>query len=102
MMPIVEAVGLKKIYMLGRIPVEALRGVNLKVESGDYWSRFDGYHTRFNSDGASRCLRIRHRRQRNLCSLSRLARFKTQTRRSFKIRIAQFIVEALRVEKTVS
>jgi putative ABC transport system ATP-binding protein len=33
---IVEAVGLKKIYMLGKIPVEALRGVNLKVESGDF------------------------------------------------------------------
>ena len=33
---IVEAVGLKKTYMLGKIPVEALRGVNLKVESGDF------------------------------------------------------------------
>jgi putative ABC transport system ATP-binding protein len=33
---IVEAVELKKIYMLGKIPVEALRGVNLKVESGDF------------------------------------------------------------------
>jgi putative ABC transport system ATP-binding protein len=36
MAPIVEAVGLKKTYMLGKIPVEALRGVNLKVENGDF------------------------------------------------------------------
>jgi putative ABC transport system ATP-binding protein len=34
--PIVEAVELKKTYMLGKIPVQALRGVNLKVESGDF------------------------------------------------------------------
>ena len=33
---IVEAVNLKKTYMLGKIPVEALRGVNLKIESGDF------------------------------------------------------------------
>jgi putative ABC transport system ATP-binding protein len=33
---VVEAVDLKKTYMLGKIPVEALRGVNLKVESGDF------------------------------------------------------------------
>src|SRR4030042_5337925 len=33
---IVEAVDLKKTYMLGKIPVNALRGVNLKVESGDF------------------------------------------------------------------
>lgn len=33
---VVEAINLKKTYMLGKIPVEALRGVNLKVESGDF------------------------------------------------------------------
>jgi putative ABC transport system ATP-binding protein len=33
---IVEAVNLKKIYMLGNVPVNALRGINLKVESGDF------------------------------------------------------------------
>lgn len=33
---IVEAANLKKTYMLGKIPVEALRGVNLKIESGDF------------------------------------------------------------------
>ena len=36
MATIVEAVNLKKMYMLGKIPVDALRGVNLKVESGDF------------------------------------------------------------------
>jgi putative ABC transport system ATP-binding protein len=36
MAPVVEAVNLKKTYMLGKIPVEALRGVNLQVESGDF------------------------------------------------------------------
>ena len=36
MASIVEAVKLKKTYMLGKIPVEALRGVDLKVESGDF------------------------------------------------------------------
>jgi len=36
--PVVEAINVKKTYMLGRIPVEALRGVNLKVESGDFIS----------------------------------------------------------------
>ncbi|MGD9130780.1 MAG: ABC transporter ATP-binding protein [Candidatus Bathyarchaeota archaeon] len=34
----VEAINLKKTYMLGKVPVEALRGVNLKVESGDFLS----------------------------------------------------------------
>jgi putative ABC transport system ATP-binding protein len=35
---IVEAVNLKKTYMLGRVPVDALRGVNLTVENGDFLS----------------------------------------------------------------
>jgi putative ABC transport system ATP-binding protein len=33
---IVEAEDLKKTYMLGKVPVSALRGINLKVESGDF------------------------------------------------------------------
>lgn len=36
MTTVVEAAGLKKTYMLGKVPVNALRGVNLKVESGDF------------------------------------------------------------------
>ena len=36
MTTIVEAVNLKKTYMLGKVPVNALCGVNLKVESGDF------------------------------------------------------------------
>jgi putative ABC transport system ATP-binding protein len=36
--PVVEATLVTKTYMLGKVPVEALRGVNLKVESGDFVS----------------------------------------------------------------
>jgi putative ABC transport system ATP-binding protein len=36
--PVVEAIKVTKTYMLGKVPVEALRGVNLKVESGDFVS----------------------------------------------------------------
>ena len=36
--PVVEAVDLKKTYMLGKVPVEALRGLNLKVEKGEFLS----------------------------------------------------------------
>ncbi len=34
--PVVEATNVTKTYMLGKVPVEALRGVNLKVETGDF------------------------------------------------------------------
>jgi putative ABC transport system ATP-binding protein len=36
--PVVEAINVKKTYMLGKVPVEALRGVNLRVETGDFVS----------------------------------------------------------------
>jgi putative ABC transport system ATP-binding protein len=36
MSAVVEAADLKKTYMLGKVPVEALRGINLKVEKGDF------------------------------------------------------------------
>ena len=36
MAAVVEAINVKKTYMLGKVPVEALRGVNLKVEKGDF------------------------------------------------------------------
>jgi putative ABC transport system ATP-binding protein len=36
--PVVEAINVKKTYMLGKVPVEALRGVNLKIEAGDFVS----------------------------------------------------------------
>ena len=34
--PIIETTNLVKTYMLGKIPVNALQGVNLKVEKGDF------------------------------------------------------------------
>lgn len=34
--PIVETVKLRKTYMLGKVPVEALQGVNLKVQRSDF------------------------------------------------------------------
>lgn len=34
--PIIQAVNLRKTYVLGKVPVEALRGVDLRVEKGDF------------------------------------------------------------------
>jgi len=36
--PVVEALNVRKTYMLGKVPVEALRGVNFRVEPGDFVS----------------------------------------------------------------
>jgi putative ABC transport system ATP-binding protein len=36
--PVVQAINVKKTYMLGKVPVEALRGVNFRVEAGDFIS----------------------------------------------------------------
>jgi putative ABC transport system ATP-binding protein len=33
---IIQALTLKKTYMLGKIPVEALKGVNFKVDRGEF------------------------------------------------------------------
>ena len=35
---VVEALNVRKTYMLGKVPVEALRGVNFRVEPGDFVS----------------------------------------------------------------
>jgi putative ABC transport system ATP-binding protein len=35
---VVEAIDVRKTYMLGKVPVEALRGVNFQVKSGDFVS----------------------------------------------------------------
>lgn len=34
--PVIETTGLAKTYMLGKVPVEALRGIDLRVEKGDF------------------------------------------------------------------
>ena len=34
--PVVEAIGLRKTYHLGKVPVNALQGVNIRVDEGDF------------------------------------------------------------------
>ena len=34
--PVIETTGLAKTYMLGKLPVKALRGIDLRVEKGDF------------------------------------------------------------------
>ena len=34
--PVIETVNVGKTYLLGKVPVDALRGVNLRVEKGDF------------------------------------------------------------------
>ncbi len=36
MAPVVETVNLRKTYMLGNVPVDALQGVDLRIEQGDF------------------------------------------------------------------
>ena len=36
--PVIEAKDLKKTYLLGKVPVEALRGINLNVKRGEFLS----------------------------------------------------------------
>jgi hypothetical protein len=41
LVPVVEAINVKKTYLLGKVPVEALRGVNLR--SGSWRLRFHSW-----------------------------------------------------------
>lgn len=36
--PVIEAIDLRKTYMLGKVPVEAVRGVNLRISRGEFIS----------------------------------------------------------------
>jgi ABC-type lipoprotein export system ATPase subunit len=114
--PIVEAVNLKKTYMLGKVSVNALRGVNLRVESGDFLAvlgpsgsekstllsligtldkptdgrmLIEGVDVSTHND--DQLADLRRRNQRHLCTLPRLASVKTQTGRSLKIRVGQIL-----------